>query len=161
MTSAMTLLLMAARVVDVASGELVNATLARDVSISADNPFFVNGSLILPEVPQSLIHSLLTANCTRAWRRQQHKTSALDRQCNQMVRSFLFGTPGSVMGLYDAVMNYRVPKAGQHSQSDFYRQWGRESGKTPLYTTVVTEDLVVESAAGVQPESVQPESVPA
>jgi hypothetical protein len=171
----MTVLVILLHVVNVVSGhgELVNASyLARDIPISADNPFFNGSKVILAEVrlvrcthssllhillsrvhcvlcvvqvPESLLFSLLAANCSEAWRRQQHKTSVLDRRCTQMVRPFLFGTAGSVMGMYDGVMNYPIAAVSRGpSMSYFFKRW---SVNGP-YATVVTEDLVVEGANG-------------
>jgi hypothetical protein len=112
--------------------------LGRDITISADNPFFKDGVPYYTEMPEQLLHRIRAAGCAHAWRRQRHHTSPIDRRCTGMVRDFVFGAPGALLGFMYATLD---------APGGFTYLYGVNPNG---YATTVTEDLVVEDSTGAR-----------
>ena len=112
--------------------------LERDINVSTDNPFFEDGVPYYKDMPGQLLQQIRAAGCAHAWRRQRHRTSPIDRKCTAMVRDFIFGAPGALLGFMYATL-------------DAPGGFGYLYDVNPKgYATTVTEDLVVEDSSGAR-----------
>ena len=147
---------------------------APDIPISADNPFFdkTSGLPHFTPMPHTLREELYDAGCAYAWRRQQHTHSALDVTCDALLRPFLQGSVGSLLGFLFGILSderfltqrpYALmtsPALLKHSSlgaSADFSSLGSPGEAPPLFTPQLglsTEELRAEQAkGGINPEA--------